>query len=82
VTPSEIVPDGCLTVRPRKRIITAMQLRSLLGAVLLVAMAAKLAEIAVTREGVGPFEYLTVVALVGLLLVYAFRLSRRAIRGS
>jgi hypothetical protein len=50
------------------------------GAVLLVAMAAKLAELAVTREGVGVFEYVTVVALVGLLLLYALRLSSRAVR--
>jgi hypothetical protein len=33
-----------------------MKLRWLLGAVLLVVMAAKLAEIAITREGVGAFE--------------------------
>ena len=50
-----------------------MKPRWLLGAVLLVAMAAKPAEIAITRAEVGAFEYLTVAALIGLLLVYAIR---------
>jgi len=57
-----------------------MRLRSFVLPLALLAMAVKLADMAVTRNGVGAFEYVTVAALIGVLLLGAFRLSRRAIR--
>jgi hypothetical protein len=59
-----------------------MHLRSFLLPLVLVAMAVELIGVAVTRNGVGPFEYVTVAALVGMLLLGALRLSRRSIRGA
>jgi hypothetical protein len=56
-----------------------MRLRPFILPLALVAIAAKLIELAVTRDGVGPFEYLTLAALVALSLQAAFRLSRRAL---
>jgi hypothetical protein len=56
-----------------------MRLRSFVLPLVLVAMAAQLAELAATRGGVGPFEYVTVVALIAGLLWSAYRLVRRAI---
>jgi hypothetical protein len=52
----------------------------LLLPLVLVAVALKLIDLAVTRDGVRSFEYLAVAALVGMLLLGALRLSRRAIR--
>jgi hypothetical protein len=57
---------------------TVVRLRSLVLPLVLVAIAANLVHLGVTREGVGPFEYLTLALLVALLLQGAFRLSRRA----
>ena len=45
----------------------------------LVGIAVKLVQLAATRNGVGPMEYLTLAALVLFLLLTAFRLSRRAL---
>jgi hypothetical protein len=59
---------------------TAVRLRSLVLPLVLVAIAANLVYLGVTREGVGPFEYLTLALLVALLLQSAFRLSRNAFR--
>ena len=56
-----------------------MHLRSFILPIVLVAMAATLINLAMTRDGVGPFEYVTVSALIGVLLFGAFRLSRRAL---
>ncbi len=55
-----------------------MRLRSLIMPLVLVAVSTKLIQLAATRDGVGLFEYLTLAALVALLLQTAFRLSRRA----
>jgi hypothetical protein len=57
-----------------------VRLRSLVLSLLLVAVAATLIQLGITREGVGPFEYLTLALLVALLLQGAYRLSRRAFR--
>jgi hypothetical protein len=57
----------------------SVHLRSIILPLVLVALAATLIDLAVTRDGVGPFEYVTVAALIGVLLFGAFRLSRRAI---
>jgi len=46
----------------------------------LVAVAGSLVQLGITRDGVGPFEYLTLALLIALLLQSAFRLSRRAFR--
>jgi hypothetical protein len=54
--------------------------RSLLLPLALVAIAAKLIQLGITREGVGPFEYLTLALIVALLLRVALLLSRRAFR--
>lgn len=58
-----------------------MRVRPLLLALVLLAVAGKLVQLGITREGVGPFEYLTLALLVALLLQRAFRLSRRAFSG-
>lgn len=55
-----------------------MRFRPLVLPLALIAIAAKLIRLAATRDGVGLFEYLTLAALVALLLQTAFRLSRRA----
>ncbi|HEY5659211.1 MAG TPA: hypothetical protein VIR59_00375 [Gaiellaceae bacterium] len=55
-----------------------MRFRPLVLPLALIAIAAKLIQLAATRDGVGLFEYLTLAALVALLLQTAFRLSRRA----
>ena len=70
-----------MTKRLAKRSIKdVMQLRPLLFVIVLVALAATAARAAVTRDGVGAFEYITVAAIIAVLLLCAFRLSRRAIR--
>jgi hypothetical protein len=69
-----------LTQDRRGGIILVMRIRPLLLALVLVAVAGKLIQLGITREGVGPFEYLTLALLVALLLQSAFRLSRRAFR--
>jgi len=55
-----------------------VRLRSFVLPLLLVAAAAQLVELGATRDGVGPFEYVTLVALIALLLFGAFRSARRA----
>jgi hypothetical protein len=55
-----------------------MKLLPLFGALLLFAAAFDLAQMAVTRTGVGPFEYVTVVLLEALLLRAVYSLVRRA----
>ena len=57
-----------------------MQLRRFFLAALLVAAAASLVRELVTRDGVGPIEYVVGIVLVVVLLVGALRLSRRAVR--
>ena len=57
--------------------ILVMRVRPLLVALVLVAVAGKLVQLGITREGVGPFEYVTLALIVALLLQSAFRLSRR-----
>ena len=57
-----------------------VRLRSLVLPLVLVGIAANLVYLGVTREGVGPFEYLTLALLVTLLVQCAYRLSRRAFR--
>jgi len=69
-----------LTQDRRGGIILVMRIRALLLALVLAAVAGKLIQLGITREGVGPFEYLTLALLVALLLQSAFRLSRRAFR--
>jgi hypothetical protein len=57
-----------------------VKLRRLFLSGLLVVAAASLARELVTRDGVGPFEYVAGVAVVALLAVAAFRSSVRALR--
>jgi hypothetical protein len=56
-----------------------VRLRSFILSLALVVIAAKLVQLAATRDGVGIVEYLTLAALVALLLQTALRLSRRAL---
>jgi hypothetical protein len=56
-----------------------IRVRSLIIPLVLVGIAVKLVQVAATRNGVGPMEYLTLAALVLFLLLTAFRLSRRAL---
>jgi hypothetical protein len=53
------------------------RLRRYLLPVVLVVVAANVTAQALTRDGVGPVEYVTLTALVALLLSTAFRLARR-----
>jgi hypothetical protein len=69
-----------LTVLPYEGIIILVRLRSLILPIVLIAIAAELIHLGLTREGVGPFEYLTLALLIALLLQSAVRLSRRAFR--
>lgn len=55
-------------------------MRSLLLAALLIAVAVTLATALVTRDGVGAVEYLVGAALLALLLVALFRVSRGVVR--
>jgi hypothetical protein len=57
-----------------------MQLRPLVLTALVLAAAATLTRALVVRDGVGPIEYVVGAAVVFVLLLAAFRLSRRAIR--
>jgi hypothetical protein len=57
-----------------------MRLRPLSLALALLAGAAVLARAAVTRDGVGVVEYITVIAMIALLLRSSYHLSRRAFR--
>jgi len=57
-----------------------MQLRPLIFAFLVLAAAATLARALITRDGVGVIEYIVGAAILAVLLVAVFRLSRRAIR--
>ena len=68
-----------MTIGSAKSDDAAIRIRSLIIPFVLVALAAKLVQLGATRNGVGPFEYLTLAALVVLLLLTAFRLSRRAL---
>jgi hypothetical protein len=55
-------------------------MRSLLLAALLIAVAVTLVTALVTRDGVGPVEYVVGAALLALLLVALFRVSRGVVR--
>jgi hypothetical protein len=55
-------------------------MRSLLLAALLIAVAVTLATALVTRDGVGSVEYVVGAALLALLLVALFRVSRGVVR--
>lgn len=57
-----------------------VRLRSLVLPLVLLVSAGALVQLGITREGVGPFEYLTLALLVTLLVQGAYRLSRRAFR--
>jgi hypothetical protein len=52
----------------------------LIGTALLLFAAFSMASALITRDGVGFGEYITGIALVIVLLVYALRLSRRALQ--
>ena len=56
-----------------------IRVRSFVIPLVLVVLAANLVLVGVRRDGVGAFEYLTLAALVSLLLFTAFRLTRRAV---
>lgn len=51
-----------------------MRLSQLIIPLVLIGIAAKLVELGLTRDGVGPFEYLTLAALVAVLVQTAWRL--------
>jgi hypothetical protein len=68
-----------LTLCAARRGDDRIRVRSLIIPLVLVGIAAKLVQLAATRNGVGPLEYLTLAALVLFLLLTAFRLSRRAL---
>jgi hypothetical protein len=59
-----------------------VQLRPLIFLIVLAAMAATVARTALIRDGVGAFGYITVAAIIAVLLLCAFRLSRGAIRNA
>jgi hypothetical protein len=59
-----------------------MRLGPLVVCLALVGIAAKLVELGVTRDGVGPLEYLTLAALIALLLLKAHGLARQALGAS
>jgi hypothetical protein len=77
---SSVAERDALTACRGEGIMFVVRLRSLVLSLLLVAVAATLIQLGITREGVGPFEYLTLALLVALLLQGAYRLSRRAFR--
>ena len=56
-----------------------MTLRRSLLLLALVVITGKVIAVALTRHGVGPIEYVTLAAIVALLLVTAFRLTRRTV---
>ncbi len=53
-----------------------MQIRPPIFVIVLLAMAATVAQAAVTRDGIGAFEFITVAGIIAVLLLCAFRLSR------
>ena len=57
-----------------------VRFRPLILPLVLIAIAVKLVQLGITRDGVGPFEYVTLALLVALLLQSAGRLTRRAFR--
>jgi hypothetical protein len=57
-----------------------VRVRPLIPPLVLIAIAVELVQLGITRDGVGPFEYLTLALLVALLLQSAGRLTRRAFR--
>jgi hypothetical protein len=57
-----------------------VRVRPLILPLVLIAIAVELVQLGVTRDGVGPFEYVTLALLVALLLQSAGRLTRRAFR--
>ena len=59
-----------------------MRFRPLILPLVLIALAVKLVQLGITRDGVGPFEYVTLALLVALLLQTAGRLTRQAFRRS
>jgi hypothetical protein len=56
-----------------------MQLRPLILAFLLFVAGVSLTRALLTHNGVGVIEYIVGAAILGLLLVAVFRLSRRAV---
>jgi hypothetical protein len=60
--------------------LAAMNRRPLLAALVLIGIATAISRAVVTHHGVGAIEYVTSIALVGLLLLGALGLARRAIR--
>ena len=54
--------------------------RTFLAGGLLIAAIVALADALVTRDGVGPVEYVVGAALLTLLLVMLFRVSRRVVQ--
>jgi hypothetical protein len=57
-----------------------VRFRPLILPLVLIAIAVQLVQLGITRDGVGPFEYVTLALLVALLLQSAGRLARRAFR--
>ena len=57
-----------------------VRFRPLILPLVLIAIAVKLVQLLITRDGVGPVEYVTLALLVALLLQSAGRLTRRAFR--
>ncbi len=55
-----------------------MQIRPPIFVIVLPAMAATVAQAAVTRDGGGASEFITVAGIIAVLLLCAFRLSRVA----
>jgi hypothetical protein len=61
-------------------IVAFMKFWPLVGVILLVAITVDLARALLTHDHVGPLEYTTGIALLVVLVLGAFRLSRRTIR--
>jgi hypothetical protein len=60
--------------------VISMKFWPLVAVILLVAITVDLARALVTHDHVGPLEYATGIALLIVLALGAFRLSRRTIR--
>ena len=69
-----------LTKRLAERDDLGVRLRSFIAPLVLAAIASQLIAVGATRDGVGPFEYTALAALVAFLLFRAYALTRRALR--
>ena len=69
-----------MVLAAERGILAAMQLRPLLLSALLVAAGVLIAKSVITYDELGVVEYVIGVALIGLLLLAAFRLSHGEIR--